>query len=264
MPYKFQNRTVVLSSSMPQTLSPIPHFHSHLELVFLKEGSTVVTVDGSDFLLKQGEFFLAFPNQIHFYHDQQPISAYLFIFSVEIFDELKGLFNLMISASPIISLNSSLDEIAKRLYTIHSKNHSENALDRIISRGLLLALLGELLNATTLVEVPTEYDVVKQLLLYCSEHYTEPLSLNDLAKALHLNKFYISHIFSQRLHMGFNEFINGLRLKHACTLLKKGGNISEIALSSGFSSVRTFNRVFAQQMKMTPREYINSSRKDFS
>ena len=54
----------------------------------------------------------------------------------------------------------------------------------------------------------------------------------------------------------FVDFINSLRVEHACTLLEQGCNITEIAFSSGFSSIRTFNRVFAQNMNMAPRDYI--------
>ena len=107
-----------------------------------------------------------------------------------------------------------------------------------------------------IVYAPTDYDNVKKLLVYCSENYTEPLDLETVSQELHLSKFYISHIFSNKFHVSFTDFINTLRVEHACNHLKKGANITDVALSSGFTSIRTFNRVFMNQMKMTPREYI--------
>ena len=53
-----------------------------------------------------------------------------------------------------------------------------------------------------------------------------------------------------------------LRIEHACSLLENGDNITEAAFSSGFSSIRTFNRVFVENMEMTPREYMKLAKSD--
>ena len=146
--------------------------------------------------------------------------------------------------------------MTKILNMILVKNDSEAPFDKITAKGALLALLGELLSFITFTDAPADYDSVKNVLLYCSENYTEPLSLDTLSRELHLSRYYISHIFSDKLQVSFTDFINTLRVEHACSLLGKGANITEIALASGFASVRTFNRVFAEEMGMTPREYI--------
>lgn len=256
MRYQYENRKNTFFTQKTYKLSPIPHIHPHLELIYLKQGSSIATVDGKDFLLEQGSFFLSFPNQIHFYNDQSPIQGYLFIFAPEIFKDLKEIFRSKVPASPILKIACSSSEIESKLETIYCKNNSALPLDKIIAKGYLLALLGELLSCTTLADAPADYDNVKNLLIYCSENYTEPLSLDLVSQKLHLSKYYISHIFSNKLHVSFTDFINTLRIEQSCTLLEKGANITDVALSSGFSSVRTFNRVFVQQMNMTPREYI--------
>ena len=256
MLYKFENRAIPFASFTLDSLSPRPHIHPHLELTYLTEGSSIATVDGKDYFLEKESFFLTFPNQIHFYHQQSPIKGYIFIFSPENFKELKEVFRTHVPTSPIIQTNHDSVEMTQVLDMIFTKNESEAPFDKITAKGALLALLGELLNHTTLITAPADYDSVKNVLLYCSGNYTEPLSLDILSKKLHLSRYYISHIFSDKLQVSFTDFINTLRVEHACSLLEKGVNITEIALASGFSSVRTFNRVFAEEMGMTPREYI--------
>lgn len=256
MLYKFENRAVALATLTLDYLTPRPHIHPHLELIYLTEGSTIATVDGKDFLLEKGTFFLTFPNQIHFYHDLAPVKGYIFIFTPEIFKELREVFRTKVPTSPIIQTDHDFDEMTKTLNMILVKNESEAPFDKIIAKGALLALLGELLSYADFTDAPADYDSVKNVLIYCSENYTEPLSLDLLSRELHLSRYYISHIFSDKLQVSFTDFINTLRIEHACSLLEKGVNITEIALSSGFSSVRTFNRVFAEEMGMTPREYI--------
>ena len=256
MLYRFENRAVPLATLTLDYLTTRPHIHPHLELIYLTEGSTLATVDGKDFLLEKGTFFLTFPNQIHFYHDQEPVKGYIFIFTPEIFKELREVFRTKVPTSPIIQIQHKFTEMTQILHMILDKNESDAPFDKVIAKGALLALLGELLSFADFIDAPADYDSVKNVLLYCSENYTEPLSLDVLSKKLHLSRYYISHIFSDKLQVSFTDFINTLRVEHACSLLEKGANISEIALSSGFSSVRTFNRVFAEEMGMTPREYI--------
>lgn len=255
MQYCFENRNIPLHVNQIHFLAPLPHLHAHLELIYLTKGTSMAYADGACFLLEPGSFFLAFPNQIHFYHDQEAIEGYIMILDSHLFPDFKEILRTKVPASPIITLTHTPAESIKRLDTIFRHYKSEAPLDQAIARGYLLALLAELLSAATLLNAPADYDQVKTLLLYCSEHYTEPLSLDALSQALHLNKYYISHIFSRKLHVSFSDFINGLRVDHACTHLKKGLSITEVAFASGFSSIRTFNRVFLQQTGMTPREY---------
>ena len=56
--------------------------------------------------------------------------------------------------------------------------------------------------------------------------------------------------------IGFSDFINTLRVEHACELLEKGRSITDVAFASGFSSIRSFNRLFSRNMGMTPTEFI--------
>lgn len=262
MRYQFETKKEPLYSAPIHSLSPTPHIHSHLELIYLKAGSSITTVDGKDFLLKDGDFFLSFPNQVHFYNDQSPVQGYLLIFTPDIFKDLKEIFRTKIPCSPIIRLDRSHAELECLLEYILAKNGSDDPLAKVSAKGCLIALLGELLSHTTLTNAPADYDNVKNLLIYCSDNYTEPLSLDLVSQKLHLSKFYISHIFNEKLHISFPTFINSLRVEHACTLLKKGANITDIALSSGFSSVRTFNRTFTEQMGMTPSDYIKRKNRD--
>ena len=51
------------------------------------------------------------------------------------------------------------------------------------------------------------------------------------------------------------DFINNLRIEHARGLLSRGGRITDVAYASGFSSIRTFNRVFSEEYGCSPSEY---------
>ncbi|MBO5458714.1 MAG: AraC family ligand binding domain-containing protein, partial [Lachnospira sp.] len=71
-------------------LLPMPHIHSHLEIIYLIKGSSIAVLDNKKYLLEEGELFISFPNQIHFYHDKNAVEGYMIIFTPELFRELKG------------------------------------------------------------------------------------------------------------------------------------------------------------------------------
>lgn len=258
MLYQVENRTNAFTASEINSLDPTPHIHPHLELICLKGGSSKVNLDNKEFLLEDGDLFLSFPNQIHFYHDQTPITGYISIFSPDLFRELKELFNQKVPISPIVKRAQLPIDMPERMGKIVALENSDSAFDKISANGYLLAFLGEVLSQMTFIPTPSDQDSVKKLLHYCSAHYTEPLTLDAVSRELHLSKYHISHIFKERIGIGFTDFLNSLRTEHACGLLEKGSSITDVAFSSGFSSIRTFNRVFVQNMGMTPREYIRT------
>lgn len=262
MIYEIENRNNIISAATPFTgLSPVPHLHTHLEMIYLSEGASMATLDYKDFLLEEGDLFLAFPNQIHFYHDMLPSRGTLIIFANDFCKELKELFQTRIPISPVIKSELLPADIQTKLNLILEQACSKEPFAHLAAQGYLLALLCELLRRMSLIPSPHSYDSIKNILNFCSERYTEPLSLDILSRELHLNKYYISHLFKERMKISFTDFINEMRVEYACSLLKQNSNITEAAFTSGFCSVRTFNRAFSKVMKTTPREYIRESHK---
>ena len=110
---------------------------------------------------------------------------------------------------------------------------------------------------------PDENQAMRTVIQYCSQNFTKDLSLTILEEELHLNKYYISHLFGDKLGMRFNDYINSLRISESCRLLRMSAlSITEISDASGFGTLRTFNRAFIKQMGMSPSEYRKSGRND--
>ena len=90
------------------------------------------------------------------------------------------------------------------------------------------------------------------------EHiYLNPvLKLSDIASMANTNRTYASAYFSQEIGTTFFDHINGLRVKHALTLLQDTSKrIEDVAEESGFNSLRSFQRAFANIQGETPSGY---------
>ena len=102
---------------------------------------------------------------------------------------------------------------------------------------------------------------LRAIISYCTEYFAENLSLSTLESELHLNKYYISHLFSTKLGLRFNDYVNSLRISYACDALRHNtASVTEIAAQVGFGTPRTFNRAFLKQMGCTPSEYRRGKR----
>lgn len=86
----------------------------------------------------------------------------------------------------------------------------------------------------------------------------EAISLTRMAKDLGYSPYSLSRVFSSTFHTNFNQYLNELRLGRAIDLLENTSEtVTEIAWNSGFTSLRTFNRVFKDRFRLSPKEYRN-------
>lgn len=103
-----------------------------------------------------------------------------------------------------------------------------------------------------LVEMAKEYMV---------EHYFENLTLVEVAKKVGITAGYLSTLFSQKMDKGFVDYLNELRIDHACTYLQQNYlKTYEIAYKVGFNDEKYFSKVFKKITGQSPSEYRKANR----
>ena len=244
------------SRHKPNTLGYIPHLHHQIELAFVTEGKTRAWVDNHSYEMGAGDIIVVFPNQVHRFETLEREQYVLLKFSPDMLPELVHTFH-KIPSSNLLSGAANDPHLAFLIENISNTYYGNAPYKEAILRGYLLSFFGHLLQKMTLVEAQSgDYHVLGTILNYCISHTAEPLSLDILERELHVSKYYISHMMSAKLRMGFNDYINSLRVSNACKLLRKTDlSITEISERVGFNTLRTFNRAFSKQTGTTPREY---------
>ncbi|MDH6364094.1 two-component system response regulator YesN [Enterococcus sp. PF1-24] len=97
---------------------------------------------------------------------------------------------------------------------------------------------------------------VKDALHFIQEHYTERLTLETVSAHVFMNPQYFSRVFKKEIGISYTDYVNNLRIKHACELLANSDYPSyRISSECGFNDPSYFNRVFFKQMKTTPKKY---------
>ena len=242
------------------------HLHYHIEMVLMLEGECDAFCDIEQCRIRSGDVFLSFPNQIHRFDSFGPEQYYLFIISPDMMPELTALFTDSTPRSALIKGVGSDPEILALFKRLTKLKSPESALEEVERRGYLLALFGKLLAMMKLTNTTqSESHSLKAIVNYCTKNYTKELSLSVLEQELHISKYYISHLFSDKLHIGFNDYINSLRVSFACHHLRHSDrSVTEISDLVGFGTLRTFNRAFFKQMGRTPSEYRRAAPSEIS
>ena len=102
---------------------------------------------------------------------------------------------------------------------------------------------------------------VRMARAYISSRQTEDFSLSDVARAIHVSRFYLCKIFKKATGLTFIEFRNRLRIESAMKLLANPNqSVSEIAYSVGFQSLTQFNRLFRRIVGQSPTTFRCSLR----
>ena len=98
--------------------------------------------------------------------------------------------------------------------------------------------------------------LVGQLLDWIAEHYTEDISLKQAAELFGYEYHYLSRLLSKNYNINFKELLNRYRTEKALELLQETDmSITEVALKSGFQSIRNFNLIFKENTGVSPNEY---------
>lgn len=236
------------------------HMHRHIEVVYMKKGRSGALLESAPCEIGDDSLFIAFPNQFHAYEGRERQEYHLFIVSPNLFPELSGVFDSYVPAKPLLEQVSSHPELLTLIELIAAESKRADGDERVKEaelRGLGLAFFSALLRILPLEKKSgTQSDAMRRILEYCAQNYREPLSLESLGEALHMSKYYISHLFGERYQTSFSDYIGSLRLADACRHLEcTDKSVTEISALVGFGSTRTFNRAFQSHYGISPTEY---------
>ncbi len=100
---------------------------------------------------------------------------------------------------------------------------------------------------------------IKKVLHYMSNHYNEPITVQQMASLIHLSDMYFGNLFKQETGMSFRKFLTMIRMNRAEDMLNSGEyKINEIADACGFSDVFYFSKIFKENRGYAPSAALRS------
>lgn len=98
--------------------------------------------------------------------------------------------------------------------------------------------------------------IFDKYLKYIEENFMKDISLESISEKFHFNPCYFSTMFKERVGTTFVKYLLKVRIQKACELLLESDKkVYEIAALVGYKEAKYFNRVFKNEMNVSPDEY---------
>lgn len=243
------------------------HWHREIEIVYLMKGEIDVEINNRNFSMAEGQILLVNNSQIHAINSMDNVDCDLLV--VQLNEELlknigqksQDLTFTTIIDSENDDLNQEsvngvfqcLDKLANIFITSPVSIKQVNMLCMMLST-MLVQNFSILLNESKAQLSDKQCQLVKKVIDYIETNYSDSeLNQIQVAAELDVSATYLSRIFSSYTHTSFTHYLNSFRINHACSeLLNTNDKITDIYLRNGFSSVKTFNRVFKDNLGVNP------------
>jgi len=151
---------------------------------------------------------------------------------------------------------------------INEKNKDISGLLRLIEKSDSIAELNEVLKEISLSVVAKVNNfnnkkiklILKKAVDYLSLHYSEQVTLSEVADYTYVSTYYLSRMFKKELGKNFIDYLNEIRILKAKELLKDPKYKSyEIAEMVGILDAHYFSRLFKKYEGLSPTEYRDSA-----
>ncbi len=252
-----------------------PDSHNFCELLYVDKGKVWVDSDSFSGELERGECIVHMANEKHSFRCISSIAPNLIIIGFEC--QSTSLHPL--SEKPITLTSSRkklLAKVVKDGMSVYAPPYGvPNTLDmkkrakypfgadqmiKLRLENLLILLVRDSMAGSKKYERKC-IDGVFDIYQYITEHYTERITLDNLAFLFGTNKTTLCKSFKEKYNTTILEFINELRITEAKKLLsEKKLSITEISERLGFASLHYFSRIFKNKEGISPGEYADSDK----
>lgn len=264
--------------SIPLDFTEVPlHWHDEMEIIYIKKGTGIVTVDFRSYYVSGKDLILVRPGQLHSI-EQQPGETMEYeniLFSPDLLiskkddtrisDFLSGLLSGLIHVpthytpvypyyEDIAHCVDSCDEIMKTRpqgfeFFIKSKLFE-----------LLFVLDNRCKNFGNESSNKKTLEKMRIVLKYVENNYREHLSIADVAAVAGFSESHFMRYFKEAMGTSFIDYLKDYRLTMAARMLQSSDeSVLAVSEEAGFSNLSYFNRSFKNKYKMTPREYRKMS-----
>lgn len=251
-----ENATIGLfEHNSPAGASYPVHWHDYLEFEIVVSGQAEHDHNGSVYPLSAGSAYMMCYNDFHGLTALTDLTVYSLhitddLLHPELMDFLE--FNkLRCQFSP-----GETEAIVETLKQIDREAASDQPFRNLRIKHLAEEVIISLIRKSTISKDHVTPPPIRQAVAFLRANFRRELTLEGLAKELGFSPNYLGQLFKAETGSTFNEYLNSLRLKYACSLLTFSDlAVKEIAFAAGYNSVEYFLYQFKKNLRTTPSRY---------
>jgi len=245
------------------------HHHTECELILFTNAAGLARVGNHIGPFERNDIYFLGPHLPHTFQKRHPDSvaeAMVVQFKEDFWGaqfirvpENRGLGQLLRTAERGLKISGSSKD--KLIPLIRALEHSRGpnrilmlyeCLDIIAAGGDFAPL------STERHEPPNAKDAacIQRVLRFTLEHFKEPIHLHDIASVACKSVPAFCTYFKRTTKQSYIDFLNEVRVAHACTLLAQTGKpVVEICYESGYRTLSNFHKQFLKLKGLTPLRY---------
>ena len=270
--FPFQISEVVLNhkNSRPDTF----HWHSYFEITYVQEGQGNYSVNGQEYMMKPGDIIIFNNVEAHGWKLMgEDMKLLVMIFSPEFVAEKLSVFDSEY-LKPFVERGSNFKnrigseepvshEIRKGIREIYAEWQQQKEGYPLMIKANILRILTMLIrtyqdeskSGEMLKEKKSAMKRLEQAISYIDHHYSEKITLDEVAAAAYMSSNYFSSFFRKVTGISFCEYVTRIRISHARELLRDTDkSVTEIAMECGFHNISNFYRLYKKQVGKPPRD----------
>ena len=264
---RYGNAPAAISST--ENLSPTKaHIHNEVELLYILSGTSEIQISNQCYTAKAGDLLFVNPLEVHAITPRGE-GAYChrcicfdpsLIADKKIGEHLqKGQIFIPRHFPAGKETTNALRELFDKMY----ESVAENSPVLLLDATACVCGMFSLLVRQNLLE---KREMGEKQAIFCSgitdyiaEHYAEPITSREIARALYYTQYYFCRKFKSLFGVSFSEYLNMYRLLKGKEMLSvKDDRIQDVALACGFNDATYFAKSFKKAFGMTPLKWKKS------
>ncbi len=250
----------LLQASYVRTNFP-RHVHEGYCIALIEQGAQRFYRDGAEHLAPEGSIVLVNSDQVHTGRSGTDKGwRYRAIYPTP--NDLSSMMREMFGPGQMPWFRSS---VVKNPYLSQCLRNLLNSLEDtsnpLFSETLyqeffrLLAKEHGLKNASTNDRLLANPPAVERIKSYLESHFSEPVTLEELASVAGLNKSYLTRLFTRHTGLPPHSYLIQIRVRHAKHLLRQGLSLADVASATGFTDQSHLHRHFQRTLGVSPGRY---------
>lgn len=236
------------------------HWHSSIEIFALLLGELVFYLNGTEYLLKPGQFMLVNSNEVHSIIAKEKNTTVVLQIPPAIFERYYTDDEFIFFSHSAGIEDHEMMELVGDMY----RTYVERAYGYEFKvQSLFYHLVYLLVTKYRETEVSSDFvkrsrklDKLSMILSYMKENYEKDLDLTNLAGTFGYSPAYLSRMFRKYAGINYKKCLDQIRLEYAYRdLVNTDRGIGEIAMAHGFANSKAFTKIFEKKYGMLPSEY---------
>lgn len=247
------------------------HWHDEAELIVIKKGEGIVSVDLTEYHVQTGDIIFVISGQLHSISqfENRTMEYENIIFKPHLLKSVGNDLCFEQFLSPLFSANVTSSVAILKGTPLHNTVSAQiEAIDSLCDKkpkgyqtavkGHLFLMFFELIThgSTSLLPDRKGLDKMKAVISYVEEHYAQSITIEEMAAYCYFSKSYFMKFFREHMGMSFVTYLNDYRLEVAANMLRATDDtVLTIANTCGFDNLSYFNRSFKKKYGITPGKY---------